>query len=103
MKLEIDNKLFGAIVTGVSAVFGAYIYLNSIHIEDHELVAETDRVYDRLLMSDSTRYAQISKYYYDVQKERPLTVAEESRLKLAEREQCRIRNILSGQELESCD
>lgn len=103
MKLEIDNKIFGVIVTIVSAIFGAYIYLNSIHIENHELAAESDRVYDRLLMSDSTRYAQIAKYYYDVQKERPLTKAEESRLRLAEREQCRIRNILSGQEVESCD
>jgi len=50
---------------------------------------------NRLLMSESTRYAQIAKYYRDEMKERELTKAEQSRLELVEREQCRIRTIIS--------
>ena len=114
MKVEIDNKLFGAIVTGVSVVFGAYMYIDNMYVDDNELAlsqmeevavneSKHDDLQTRVLMSESTRYAQITKYYGDVSKERALTTAEEARRQLAEREQCRIRNILADTETGLCD
>jgi len=114
MNIQIDNKLFGVIVTAVSVVFGAYMYLDNLHIDENELeldqmeqdaVVEAleDDITTRMLMSQSTRYAEIAKYYGDVQRERSLTKAEELRLKNVEDEQCRIRNIISKHNVESCD
>jgi hypothetical protein len=57
----------------------------------------------RILMSESTRYAQVAKYYRDEMKTRPLSVAEYARLELVEREQCRIRNELVESNAETCD
>lgn len=48
----------------------------------------------KLLMADSTRYAEITKYYMDLQKERPLTPAEQARLDLVTTQQARIREVL---------
>jgi hypothetical protein len=95
MQIEVSNKLITLVVTIVSAAFGVYLFFNSIYIENHEMEVEKTTLNNRLLMSESTRYAQIAKYYRDEMKERELTAAEQSRLELVEREQCRIRTIIS--------
>ena len=95
MQLEVSNKVLTLIVTIITATFGVYLFFNSIYIENHEMEVEKTTFNNRLLMSESTRYAQIAKYYRDEMKERELTAAEQSRLELVEREQCRIRNIIS--------
>jgi hypothetical protein len=51
-------------------------------------------------MSESTRYAQIAKYYRDEMQVRSLSEAEKARLDLVEREQCRLRNeLVDGSEI----
>ena len=78
-----------AIFGMVSLVFGAFLFLEARHQSKED-------AYRRLLMSESTRYAQIAKHYADVQRERKLTQAELERLDLVEREQDRIHKILTG-------
>ena len=103
MKIEIDNKLFGIVTAAVSAAFGIYFYMNSIHIENHELEMADKDFKTQVLMSESTRYAEIAKYYRDEMKSRELTEAEWARLELVEKQQCRIRNIMSNKAPEFCD
>lgn len=95
MQIEISDKLLKIVAGAVSTAFAVYLFFNSIYIENHEMEAEKSTLTNRLLMSESTRYAQIAKYYRDEMKERDLTKAEQARLKLVEKEQCRIRNIIS--------
>jgi len=95
MQIEVGGKFIGLVISIITAAFGVYLFFNSIYIENHEMEVEKTTLNNRLLMSESTRYAQIAKYYRDEMKERELTKAEQSRLELVEREQCRIRTIIS--------
>lgn len=103
MKLEVDNKIFGIVTGAVTTAFAVFFYMNSIHIENHEMeIVDTD-FRTRVLMSESTRYAEIAKYYRDEMKSRELTEAEWARLELVEKQQCRIRNQLAKNPTELCD
>ena len=95
VQIEVGGKFISLVIRIITAAFGVYLFFNSIYIENHEMEVEKTTLNNRLLMSESTRYAQIAKYYRDEMKERELTSAEQDRLELVEREQCRIRNIIS--------
>lgn len=103
MKIEIDNKIAGMVTGAISLAFGVFFYMNSIHIENHEMEAVDIDFHTRLLMSESTRYAEIAKYYREEMQNRALTEAEWARLELVERQQCRIRKQMKKSSTELCD
>lgn len=103
MKIEIENKMLGMIGGAISTAFAVFFFMNGIHIENHEMEAADKDFRTRVLMSESTRYAEIAKYYRDEMKERELTEAEWARLELVEKQQCRIRNQLAKKPTELCD
>jgi len=116
-QVEFDDKHLKATVlvfSLIGSVFAGYMFLSTEFIDNTELevsqqpqnVAQKNLEEDlttRIRMSESTRYAQVAKYYRDEMKERDLTSAEWARLELVEREQCRIRNQLAESESEICD
>lgn len=116
-QVEFDDKYLKsiAIIFGlIGSVFTAYMFLSTEFIDEKELsisqlpqdVKQANLEEDlttRIRMSESTRYAQVAKYYRDEMKHRDLTTAEWARLELVEREQCRIRNELAESESEVCD
>jgi len=103
MKVEVDNKIIGMVISAISVAFAVFFYMNSIHIENHEMEVVDKDFRTRVLMSESTRYAEIAKYYRDEMKSRDLTEAEWARLELVEKQQCRIRNQLANNPTELCD
>lgn len=105
MKLEIDtsSKTIKFAAWAIGAAFTAYFAANALYIENHEM-EKTDREFrTKVLMSESTRYAEVATYYRNEMKSRDLTEAEWARLELVEKQQCRIRNTLADKELELCD
>jgi hypothetical protein len=92
-------------------VFASYDYIDSTYIDPNELKLNQDpqdqalesaeeSLNTRIIMSESTRYAQIAKYYRDEMQVRSLSEAEKARLDLVEREQCRLRNeLVDGNEI----
>lgn len=94
MKIEIDNKIIGIGATAISAAFAVFFLMNSLHIENHELEISDSQLRQRILIAESTRYAEVAKYYHDLEKERDLTLAELERLRLVEEQHCRISNTL---------
>lgn len=103
MKVEIDNKIAGMVTGAISVAFAVFFYMNSIHIENHEMEAVDVDFHTRILMAESTRYAEIAKYYREEMQNRPLTEAEWARLELVERQQCRIRKQIKKSSTELCD
>lgn len=107
MKFEVENSLAVKWIASISAactvVFLAFLFLDERHLHDHDKVEVTTKmdkndslVRQRILMSESTRYAEIAKYYYELKAERPLTLAELNRLRLVEAQQRRIEETLLG-------
>jgi hypothetical protein len=110
MKFEVEDKIVkvvGAITAVGSMVVGALLFMDSRHEPagivaasqyrlQEEIVDTDSKIRQRILMSESTRYAEIAKYYYELQQERPLTLAELERLRLVEKQQERITETLLG-------
>lgn len=94
MKIEVDNKTVGVASSAVAAVFAAFFLMNELHIENHELEISDSLLRQRILVSESTRYAEIIKYYNELEDDRPLSLAELERKRLAEDQQCRITRTL---------
>jgi len=103
MKIEVDNKIFAIVTGAITSAFAVFFYMNSIHIENHEMEEADKDFRTRVLMSESTRYAEIAKYYRDEMQSRDLTEAEWARLELVEKQQCRIRNIVADSNPELCE
>lgn len=112
--VEFDDKHLKtvALVFGlIGSVFTAYFVIDGIYIDNKELQLEQqpqdqalesaeESLNTRIIMSESTRYAQIAKYYRDEMQVRSLSDAEKARLDLVEREQCRLRNeLVDGSEI----
>ena len=112
--VEFDDKHLKtvALVFGlIGSVFTAYFVIDDMYIDTNELKLEQqpqdealesaeESINTRILMSESTRYAQIAKYYRDEMEVRSLSEAEKARLDLVEREQCRLRNeLIDGNEI----
>jgi len=112
--IEFEDKTIRTWVFLVGAVFSAWMFIDAMYIDDNELALDQspqnrqvesveEDFRTRILMSESTRYAQVAKYYRDEMKARELSVAEQARLDLVEREQCRIRNELVQSNAETCN
>ena len=87
MKIEVDNKTVGIVVGAVTIAFSILFFLNSIHLGINDDTA----LRSRILMSESTRYAEIVKYYNDLEDDgKVLSLAQLKRKRLAEEQQCRI-------------
>lgn len=98
MQIEIDDsvvKLIGIVTGIISSAFAVFFLMNALHVENHELELTDSQIRQRILISESTRYGEIVKYYQDLSKERDLTLAEMERLRLVEKQQCRISNTLN--------
>lgn len=89
-----DKVTLMAGITIAGAALTAFLFLDERHVHPVDVVQQTSAITQRMMVSDTTRYAQIIKYYVDVQKERPLTKPESLRLDLAQRELERIHAIL---------
>lgn len=106
MQINIDDsvgKWVGSIVTVCSVIFAVFIFMDERHLHQHDKelveskIEQSDsKVRQRILMSESTRYAEVQKYYYELKQERDLTLAEMQRLRLVEEQQRRIEDILLG-------
>lgn len=103
MKIEIEDNKIKFAAWAVSAAFALYFAANSFYIENHEMAAKEEDFNTRVLMAESTRYAEIAYHYRNELKTRELTEAEWARLELVEIQQCRIRNILADKDPELCD
>lgn len=88
--MEKTIGVIGTIVGIISSVLLAFIYLEKIHIDVGESAARDLKIQQRILYIESTRYAEVAKYYYDLRLERDLTLAEETRLRIVEKQQERI-------------
>lgn len=110
-QIEFDDKIIKFAVWAIGVVFTAYLAIDSWYIDSTELQlsqGQQEEAYEsieedlqtRILMSESTRYAQVANYYRNEMQTRALTEAEQARLDLVEREQCRIRNeLVDGNEI----
>lgn len=113
-KIEFEDKTIRTWIFLIGAAFSAWLFLDTLYIDDNELALQQapqdaavesveEDLRTRILMSESTRYAQVAKYYRDEMKTRGLSDAEQARLDLVEREQCRIRNELVESPTEICN
>ncbi len=103
--LKIDAKTAAAVVMGC---FALYFFIDGRYAEERALAAaklefqediveaRTDML-ERILMSDSTRYAEIEKYYTDeLQEGHDLSEAQKTRLALVQKQQIRIGDAIKG-------
>ena len=103
MQIEVKNEHIKFVAWAIGLAFSVYFAANALYIENHEMDKEKTDFNTKVLMSESTRYAEIAKYYRDEMKKRDLTEAEWARLELVETQQCRIRNTLGGKDPNLCD
>ena len=84
-----------SLAAAISLAFAVFFFMDNrhAHIED---VSHTDvELRERILMSESTRYAEIAKFYSDKQLDgEVLTDAERARLELVQKQQVRISETL---------
>ena len=101
MTVEAPIKTILALIVILSSAFGTFFVLDDRHAQKEELTraeAEmTSELVQRVMMSESTRYAEIAVYYTDKMRDGEiLTPAEESRLELVQGQQQRINETLMG-------
>lgn len=101
-QIEFDDRIPKFVVWAVGICFTVYFAANALYIENHEMKMAEEDFITQLKLSESTRYAEVAKYYNDEAKSRSLTEAEEARLDLVEEAQCRIRQQLKGEPTEVC-
>ena len=83
-------------VAGLIAIaFAVFFFMDDRHAHFAELDNADTALRERILMSESTRYAEIQKYYIDKMKAgQSLTDAEQKRLDLVQKQQERIAEAL---------
>ena len=84
LDMEKTIGIVGSLLGVVATILLAFVYLEKIHIDVGEMAAQNLRLQQHILYTESTRYAEVAKYYYDLRLERELTPAEETRLSLVE-------------------
>ena len=94
-KVSIDLlKYFGAFT---AICFAIFFFMDERHAHPSSVEASNADLNQRILMAESTRYAEVANYYSNKMREgETLTKAEESRLDLVQRQQERISGILKG-------
>lgn len=101
MQLDLSKATVPVTWVGIIALatWEAYRYLDDRHAHSDDMVVVEAKIVERDLMSQSTRYAEIAKFYTDkMQAGEPLTKAEQERLDLVQRQQQRIATALKGDE-----
>lgn len=89
------KDLISAVVSAVSIAFAVFFFMDNRHAHSPDLVEQEAKFNRNLLMEQSTRYAEIEKYYTDELKSgETLTEAQLERLDLVQRQQTRIAEIL---------
>lgn len=102
-KIEFEDSTMKFAVWAIGVAFTAYFAANELYIENHEMQIERKDFSTKVLMAESTRYAEVANYYRNEMKSRDLTEAEWARLELVETQQCRIRNTLADKDPELCE
>ena len=75
----------------------AFLFLDDRHAHPKDVSAAEAELVQRVLMSDSARYAEIAVFYSNKMRDgEKLTAAEEARLELVQRQQQRINETLIG-------
>ena len=99
LKLEKLTLPIGAVAGVVTVCFTVFLFLDTRHTHPEDIAASESTLNNRLLMAESTRYAEIEKYYVDRLKQgEKLSQAELDRLDLVQRQQHRIAEIIRGGE-----
>ena len=95
MTLDFERMAkFAAWIAGT--VMAAVLFLEGRHMLKSDAELEAAEMRQRILMSESTRYAEIAKYYTDKLKSgETLTEAEQARLDLVQRQQVKINETLT--------
>ena len=100
MSLDRAIAISGGMLGILAVCFGAFFTLDGRHAHQHDVsedqLHQDTELLNRILMSESTRYAEIEKFYTDVMLEGgTLTQAQKDRLDLVQRQQKRIHDILA--------
>lgn len=102
-------KFIGSILGIIGICFSAFFYLNDLHVDETELElaqlkerlaiqeAVNANILQEIRYSESTRYAEIMKYYNDESKTRGLSDAEQARVNLVEKQLERIERQLDAE------
>lgn len=94
--LKVPVSMFSA---AMAVVFAAFLFLDDRHSHPEDVAQTEDSLNNRLLMAESTRYAEVEKYYTDrLRAGEKLSQAELDRLDLVQRQQHRIAEIVRGAE-----
>lgn len=81
--------------TTISAAFAVFFFMDNRHTHPPDLVEAEAKFNRSLLMEQSTRYAEVEKFYTDRLREgETLSQSELDRLDLVQRQQTRIAEIL---------
>jgi hypothetical protein len=84
------------LVAVVAVAFAVFFFMDDRHAHNEDVDLSSIELHRRILMSESTRYAEVAKYYADKLKAgEPLTPAELARFELVEKQQQRIREMMS--------
>ena len=95
MSMDIE-KLIKYVAGAIGAAFTVWFLLEAKYWMRSEAEIESAELKERILMSESTRYAEIAKYYQDkLANGEVLTQAEQDRLALVQRQQMRINQTLT--------
>ena len=96
---KLTMGLIKVIAAVVVALFTVFFFMDTRHAHPVAIETTAAEINQRILMAESARYAEVSKYYLDkLQDGEPLSKAETSRLDLVQRQQERISEILKGKE-----
>ena len=82
------------LIAVIAIAFAAFFFLDNRHAHNEDVDYSAIEMQRRILMSESTRYAEVAKYYSDKLKAGDsLTPAELARFELVEKQQERIREM----------
>ena len=96
---KITIGFLSSVVSAIAVAFAIFFFMDSRHAHPIAVEATAAEINQRILMAESARYAEVSKYYLDkLQDGEPLSKAETSRLDLVQRQQERIALILTGKD-----
>jgi hypothetical protein len=95
MTIPLTLDSLKAIIGLIAIAFATFFFLDGRHAHHYDVEGTDASLRERILMSESTRYAEIQKYYVDkMASGETLTDAELARLRLVQKQQERIAEVL---------
>jgi len=95
--LKITPSTIKTIAGVVAFCFAVFFFMDERHAHPKSVSESAADLNQRIMMAESTRYAEVAKYYTDKLKDgEQLSQAELSRLDLVQRQQERINATLKG-------